>query len=155
MCELQCRRQAVRISGWGCKSSGHCHLLHCWIPSTQNRVPPRRCPVHKHFLEETQEAGKQKGGRKTEREQRKKKGRKEREKEKGREKGKEERLNLMCGFGQVTDHLSFTHHWVKWGGWTRLFLILPPLKGGLPLWFTELHLWFWDVNCPLMSMEYR
>ena len=47
------------------------------------------------------------GTEKEEREERK------REKEKGREKGKEERLNLMCGFGQVTDHLSFTPHWVK------------------------------------------
>ena len=27
-------------------------------------MPPRRCPVHKHLLEETQEAGKQQGGRK-------------------------------------------------------------------------------------------
>lgn len=52
-------------------------------------------------------------GREEEREGAEKERQERKGKEKGREKGKEERLKLMCDFGQVTDHLSLTPHWVK------------------------------------------
>lgn len=108
MCELQRRRQAVRVSGWGCESSGHCHLLHCWIQYPEWSAS-QKVPSSQTFLGRNS-ASRETKGREEERERTEKEEREERkgEKEKGRERGKEERLNLMCDFGQVTDHLSLT-----------------------------------------------
>lgn len=61
--------------------------------STQNGVPPRRYPVHKHFLEETQQQGNKR--REEERERTEKEERKERKGEKEREgERKEEKAEL-------------------------------------------------------------